>query len=323
MKNEATYLPLRAFERIPQEFYKNAKQIDLSGMGEPLLHPDWDDIFDLVNRLSPAQISFNSSFTLCNEERLQKIVEFGTSPAISIDAATKKTFEEIRYRSRYDHVFGSVFRMMEIAREVNNPKFYPRVQWTLYKRNLDELAQFVDIAADAGLPEIRVQPLAAHRPEMQEWCCDPRDPEVQQSLARALEAANTRKVALFFHEHLICSDELQNLMKTNHSLHSGSHELTTYHHRPDSKGCSFPWTQMNIDSEGYVVACCFSDYRLGNILNQDIWEIWNNFHFAHLRREVNSPELCKYCVDSPSGGICCPRIQYINNAVLTSDKLNS
>jgi sulfatase maturation enzyme AslB (radical SAM superfamily) len=69
---------------------------------------------------------------------------------------------------------------------------------------------------------------------------------------------------------------------------------------------------MNIDSAGEVVACCFSDFSMGNVLVCDIEETWNNVHFARLRDNVNKPEKCRYCVESPSGGICCPRIQELS-----------
>ncbi len=307
--NTATYLPLDVFYRIPDRFYRNAKRIELSGMGEPMLHPKFNEILNVVGAYQNAQVSFNSSFTITDDRTLYRIVELGCTPAVSIDGARKETFERIRKRSRQETVFNAVSQMAAHAQKVQNPKFYPRIQWTLYKDNFRELHEIIPRASDWQIKEVRVQPLAPHRPEMNDWCIDPTDNEVIDSLCQAYERANEDNVYLFLHPHLLRSESLKALAEENSKRQIPWVKTAGIHYYPDHHKCSYPWTQLNIDSDGYIVACCFSDYRLGHVHNQSVEEIWNNHFFAEFRRDVNTPKASKFCTDSPSGGVCCPRIQ--------------
>lgn len=309
--NVATYLRPAILERIPDRFYVAARQIELSGMGEPMLHPQWNEILEYLAARTTGTISFNTSLTIWDEARLRRMVELGTAPSISIDAARPETFERIRKRARHERVFGGLRRLLEIARELPDTGFHPRAQWTLYRDNLAELHEFVDMAAELGLRDIRVQPLAPHRPEMVGWTCEATDPMTEKWLAEALRKAQRHGLSLTLYETLLVTPALRALQADVYSRAPGLRGRLPIHDNPSPRGCSFPWTQLNVDSAGWVVACCFSDFRLGNLNEQELDAIWNNEHFQRLRREVNQPRLCRYCVDSPSGGVCCPRIQHL------------
>ncbi len=68
------------------------------------------------------------------------------------------------------------------------------------------------------------------------------------------------------------------------------------------KKCTLPSVKLSIDPEGQVVLCCndfFSEYRLGNINDYSIEEIWEKEYFKKLRKDLlngkmNIP-LCKRC----------------------------
>ncbi|MFP4361362.1 MAG: radical SAM/SPASM domain-containing protein [Alphaproteobacteria bacterium] len=53
--------------------------------------------------------------------------------------------------------------------------------------------------------------------------------------------------------------------------------------------CPYPWTSLSIAANGNVVACS-RDLRhqtvLGNILHQDLWEIWNGAPMRRMRRNL-------------------------------------
>ena len=304
-----SFLPFELFEKVPSRFYENARQIDLSGMGEPLFHPRWDQILEYVAAFDTPLVTFNTSLTLTGENRLRRMVELGTAPMISIDAARKKTFELLRPPSSHEQVFGDLFRLRELSREIGNPRFFIRIQWTLNRRNLPELAEFMEIAGEAEIRHVRVHPLAPHHPDLESLCCDPSAPDTISHLLNALDVASSRGVILHLHEHLIQGDALKHAVHMNRRVILGKPNVFWHHHMPNLEGCSFPWTQLNIDSSGRVLACCFSDFEMGNILTGDLGEIWSNYHFGRLRSEVNGISPSPYCVRSPSAGVCCPRIQ--------------
>lgn len=313
MKTAPTTMPMEVFRRVPPRFYDNARQIDLSGMGEPMLHPKWDEILDFVADGGRRLVTFNTSLTLVDEKRLVRMAELGTWPAVSIDGARRETFETIRAGACHAKVFAALARLGELARANGHPRFHPRVQWVLYRSNFRELAEFVGIAADMGIDEIRVQPLAPHQEGMKELCCDAADPELHENLLAAYASATERGVSLRLHPHLIDHGVVGASAARNAEMVALPHvTLRDHHHYPDGAGCSYPWTQLAIDSAGRVATCCFSDRVMGNLLEQDLNEIWNNFHFARLRGDVNGPKASTYCTESDSAGVCCPRVQAVN-----------
>jgi radical SAM protein with 4Fe4S-binding SPASM domain len=67
--------------------------------------------------------------------------------------------------------------------------------------------------------------------------------------------------------------------------------------------CPYPWTSLSIASNGNVLACS-RDLRhqsvLGNILHQNVWDIWNGDRMLELRRNLATkrPDLngaCEHC----------------------------
>jgi len=309
--HEAVYLAPKAMHRIPNRFYRLARQIELSGIGEPMLHPRWDEILEWIAGKSSARLTFNTSLTLVTEERLRRMVELGAGVAVSIDAARPDTFERIRRGASHEAVFGALKRLSRLGREIANPRFFLRIKWTLMKPNVAELSEFVDLAAGMGISEIHVQPLAPHHPSLKEWCCSGEDQETSDFLLRAFDRGTALGVAIPMHGHLLVNDALRTASADNARSTRLLAEDLWHHHWPGGDGCSYPWTQINIDAAGNVVACCFSDAHMGNLLNEDLELIWNNFRMARLRAEVNEDRCSKYCVQSPSGGVCCPRIQWL------------
>jgi len=68
-------------------------------------------------------------------------------------------------------------------------------------------------------------------------------------------------------------------------------------------GCYYPWTSLNITWNGDVVTCCRDldgKYKLGNILQSSIGEIWNGQKYLHLRDSILKQRLqsipsCRSC----------------------------
>jgi len=61
--------------------------------------------------------------------------------------------------------------------------------------------------------------------------------------------------------------------------------------------CVAPWLSLNINQNGNVQPCCISNLCLGNVLKEDIEEIWNNDKTKNFRRAMveNIPQ--KNCIE--------------------------
>lgn len=306
---QPTFLPWEAFERIPRRYFENALQIDLSGNGEPMLHPQWDSILENVADGGKQFITFNTSLTLTNEHRLRRMVELGVCLSVSIDGATKETYERIRRGASHAEVFGAMARLMELNRMDPHPRFNLRILWTVNTLNFHELPLLVLAAHDLGIRELHVHPLVATYPALIPYVCDPSGVEFVATALRAYEYAKAHNIRLDIAGSLLIHPDLRVATEENARIEYPIADIRWHHHLPDTNGCSFPWTQLNIDSRGDVVACCFADSKMGNVLGMDLDEIWNGFRFARLRRDLATVGSSGYCTECPSAGVCCPRIQ--------------
>lgn len=69
----------------------------------------------------------------------------------------------------------------------------------------------------------------------------------------------------------------------------------------DTVFCVAPWLSLNINQNGDVQPCCIaSDHKLGNVLNEEIKDIWNNDKIREFRRcmiEKIPVKSCRGCYD--------------------------
>jgi MoaA/NifB/PqqE/SkfB family radical SAM enzyme/glycosyltransferase involved in cell wall biosynthesis len=309
-----SYLSPAALTRIPGHFLDNAEQIDLSNDGESMIHPAWDQVLETIADSGRRHVTFNTSLTPATPERLRRMVELGCGVTVSVDGATKETYESIRRGASYDHLLQSLRLLRQYAKETAHPDFSLAVNWVLYEQNLSELASFSEMAAEFGVAAINILALAPHHEEIKAYCCDPNAPSTEERLLRALETATENGVILNPPYHLIRSESIRAAVEANQRACATSKPPCSFwHHHPDPEGCSFPWTQLTINSAGKVIGCCFSDPCMGDLMTTDLEEIWHNHLFAEWRTELNRNEVHRLCVESNSGGNCCPRVQYLKN----------
>jgi MoaA/NifB/PqqE/SkfB family radical SAM enzyme len=65
--------------------------------------------------------------------------------------------------------------------------------------------------------------------------------------------------------------------------------------------CGEPWKNVYVDTEGAVLPCCYSGEHFGELEQEDIFAIWNNDKFRHVRSDLasgNPVDMCKYCLNN-------------------------
>ena len=146
-------LPVECFKRIIDEQY-GLVEIKLQGMGEPLLQRD--DFFEMVRyaRASHIWVRTTTNASLLHlRNNYQKLVDADPNEIqISIDGATKETFEGIRRQSDFEQVIENCITINKYCREKNvrRTKMWVVVQ----KQNVHEAHQLLDLAHRAGFEDL-------------------------------------------------------------------------------------------------------------------------------------------------------------------------
>jgi len=273
------------------------------GGGEPFLNPDLGSIAAFTQRNYPIiQHTVISNFIQWKEEAVSSMLDNNVNFLISVNAATPETYQKIAGVDAYSAVIKHVEKLVRM-REEKGVSVHIALSMILMRQNIEELEDFVKLAKDLGVDEVKTLYTRIYPEEYRSKKNRP-SPIVstdslfyaqQQSDARIKEAEKISKQLgiRFDHEPLFSC------------LKSGDRD------------CHEPWKSLFINFNGDVYPCPASEilfkprvdsgeYKSGNILKQPISEFWNNTFWRTLRetnrqtdRKEQFPE-CLCCGNSIS-----------------------
>ena len=269
------------------------ERVVLHGIGEPLLNRE---IFDIVAFLKArgATVLFNSDAISLTAPRAARLIESGLDEyRVSMDAATPETYRRLRGVDRFDRVVENVHRLVALERERGGAPPGVSLWFTASRVNLEELPDFVGLAARVGAPAVHVQRLVwnglglATRENSLHGALAARE---RTLLAEAEARAREAGVAL----------SASGLAAPLASLAGGPNGARPW------AGCERPWTLAYVTANGNVLPCCISpwvarDYEglvLGNAFAEPLAAIWNGERYRRFRARFESataPDPCRGC----------------------------
>lgn len=144
---EEREMAFEQFKGIIRQFPR-LKWIDLTGAGSIFLHKDIIKILELLHRRG-IFISFTDTFLCLNEDILRKIVELGVGRIfVSMDGATKETYEAIKRNSDFEKVVRNIRKLTELKKTARVS--YPQLcfRYIVIKDNVSEIPDFIKLVHD-------------------------------------------------------------------------------------------------------------------------------------------------------------------------------
>ena len=267
---------------IPQFLESNVQVVALSG-GEVLVRRDAEIIFRELGK-SKLGWCFDSNMMLCTQPVAEAIIDASCdSVLVSLDGQ-REVHNRLRRNPRaYDKTTEGLQRLLHARSETNNAKTKIILNFVLQPGNEPSPPHMVQLAADFGVDEIQFQ-LLSERKYQQLF-----DAEIAaKSMYQAFELA--RNFGLPAALYPVSDPSLENLTSWF------SMPLTKL--QPDAfyRGCRYIHNNLRIDPEGNVIPCL--EYKLGNILEEDLLDIWNGDAYRTFRKQLalNGPfEACLRC----------------------------
>ena len=253
-------------------------KVTVQGLGEPLLAPDF---FNMVNYANQKDIAVTTTInaTFIDEKIAKKVVESGLSRIyISLDGATKETYEKIRRGANFERTLDGIRRLVN-TRKLRGKPFIDL--WMLWiGENIYELPRMLDLAIELGVDSLTIQP------DMTFWGRK----ELRESIKGISLSKQSRDVAEVI-------KETQNNAKKKgfNFVYDRKTKFTA------KKPCVWPWQAGFISTDGRIVPCCLlgnpETYNLGNILETPYKEIWNGEKMKRLRKTLKEGKLYQFCRD--------------------------
>lgn len=125
--------------------------LDLTGGGEPLLQPKLTEWL-ADGKAAGCETGFLTNGLLLTEEKTLKLLDSGLDwICVSMDGATKETYEEVRLGSDFDRVCENVSRIAKM-RQDRHPKIM--INFVLMTMNFHEAEDMIRLAARLGVDQV-------------------------------------------------------------------------------------------------------------------------------------------------------------------------
>jgi MoaA/NifB/PqqE/SkfB family radical SAM enzyme len=281
------------FTRIVDQYPKIARVV-LHGIGEPMMVKDLPRMVRYL-KARGSYVLFNTNGTLLRPKKGRELIEAGLDELrVSLDAAEARAFKLVRGRDWFERIVRNVrdFVALKGQLQAANPRL--SLWLTGLRETLEQLPDFIRLAADLGVLEVHLQRLV-HFPEGQ-GLARPQSSlfeRLQTEEAGYLEEA--RRVAA---EHGVTFDA------------SGAAEPEASLTRADGTQpwsiCRRPWTLMYFTAHGRAIPCCiapfsmrgYESFTLGDASQQSLRDIWNGPGYRNFRSALLSaapPPACASC----------------------------
>ena len=269
----------RIVDQVP-----NIARVVLHGVGEPMLVKSLPKMIRYLKDRG-TYVLFNTNGTLLNPRKFQQIIDTGLDELrVSLDAADRKSYAAIRGKDFFPRIVRDVGKFTAYQRQTG--ALNPRVSlWlTGLKETVEQLPEFVRLAASMGVREVYLQRLVFSpdgfgkaRPEFSLF--EQTDDHEQAAIETAKAIGATLGVTL----------DASGATEPGLSLKRASDE------KPWST-CRRPWSLMYFTAHGRALPCCiapfsasgYDNYTLGDATQQTLRDIWNSPAYRGFRSALLS-----------------------------------
>lgn len=311
-------LSLEDFSRIAEQLFPFCGKVGLSVGTEPLLHHEFKEMLAMLPKYGIPHTFITTNGLLLREEIVSEMIRTNFSRVnISMDAATKQTYERIRVGSNFDKLISNIRAFNRIKEKAGATTPSLCLVFVLMRSNIRELPAFIRLARElkaGAVTAIHMVPYTflndTHESlSLEKGLCNQMLDEAR-SLARDygisfVGPANFPEVPNRIGQILPAPAAETPEMSVPEKDHVSRFDFGLIDREAQTSCCPFPWHFLGIDSSGNVNPCgwWYTEKPMGNIKTQTFEEIWNSAPYRTLRSELRTRNLRKTCQLCPAAGM--------------------
>lgn len=273
-----------------------ARDIDLDGFGEPLMHPEIVGLVEKVKAMG-STASISSNLLLLDRKTAEGFVSAGLDNlTVSIDGATEATYGWFKRDANLMTVIENMASLVELRNEAGASVPRIRVAAVIMKENVADLPGIVRLSGAMGAESFTARHLCHRMDEAalprlyrpvrdfvrSQALGEDQVPMIQEAFAVARREADKYGIAIDLPEPLPL---------------------------PEVRvpACDRPWKEICVSHTGLMLPCRFTGtpdrFNLGDVVDNGIRAIWNGPRFVEFRENLlqgDLPDMCRSC--SLTGG---------------------
>lgn len=268
----------------------SASTLMLHGVGEPLMYPHLFDIAKLASRDAITMFTSNGQLI---ERYVEEICGLIRKVSVSIDAATSQTYRKIRNKD-LDRVKSGIKQVVAAKKARGQDSPIIDISMCLMRSNMNEAAQFVEMGAELQVDTVHfyhlnIGPEYVWRAgwfDYQEEHCHLEPDGHDEAVIEALKRAKELKVPVIFDGKPLFKKSFEFPFMDNPSGPPMPEDVPR---------CTMPWRNIQINSDGTVMNCCYQTVGVGNLEESPFVEIWNGECQKAVRKGIISGNFHDYC----------------------------
>jgi radical SAM protein with 4Fe4S-binding SPASM domain len=272
---------------------------------EPLLHRHFLDFLTILKQYETYAMIYTNGMLLTEQlsEQIVRMNGLGTI-AISMDGATKQTYERIRVGGKFDQVLANIAAFNRVKRRLGPAGPELSFIFVLMRSNITELPALIRLAHDlrvGSVGAVHMVPYAFEHTDTKAESLEQHKALCNRMLDEARAAAKKYKIRVTLPDNFAEAPAMSLVGKNN----DGVFHLPVCEDEVRRTCCQFPWHWVGIDPRGYVNPCgwWYSEQPMGNIRTESFEDIWDNALYRALRAEHLSGALRATCQTCPAGGL--------------------
>lgn len=268
----------------------------LHGVGEPMLVKNLPRMVRYLKDRG-TYVLFNTNGTVLNEKNGRALIAAGLDELrVSFDAANAESYRAVRGKNYFNRIVRNVRAFRALQEREGHDKPLVSAWLTGLRETVEQLSDFVRLAAETGIKEVHLQRLVFFA----EAAIGLARPD--QALYESLTAAQAG--------HIDRAAALASSLGVAFSASGGASEPGVSLKRSDDGSpwslCRRPWTVMYFTANGRALPCCiapfsqrgYENYTLGDATQQSLREIWSGPAYRAFRNALKSdrpPPSCASC----------------------------
>jgi len=258
----------------------------VTGFGEPTISTQYSP---LMGKLVSGGVipHFSTNTSTLTIPHIDALVRARARVILSIDGATKETFETIRAGGKWDRLQYVLHAIRRIRRILGGDSWFD-VTFVGMRTNIHELPEMVRMVHRFELDHLKVQDYLAFGVEYDQNTLR-NDPEGANSyLDEAERLAEELGVTLYRPPNYETSAPKLSVHRSLWQRIRDTRSLLPTRRRFPQR-CKMPWQFANVLMHGEVTPCCNSPRVMGNLTREPIERIWNGWRYRLFRFLVDSP----------------------------------
>jgi radical SAM protein with 4Fe4S-binding SPASM domain len=243
-------------------------------------------------------VLFNTNGTLLSERNGRSLIEAELDELrISLDAANADSYRVIRGKNYFHRILKNVRAFRDMQKREGRLKPHVSAWLTGLRETVEQLPDFVRLAAETGIAEVYLQRLVFFA-------------DNAIGMARpdqALYEQLTREEAEYIDRAAALAASLGITFSASGATAEPGMSLKRHDQgSPPWSLCRRPWTVMYITANGRALPCCiapfsqrgYENYTLGDATQQTLREIWTGHAYRDFRKALLSekpPDTCASC----------------------------